>query len=306
MKYFLTVDKRPSEKAKRDFESELQHLKYEFENNRLTENQYKTKKKAVTDEYYSAECMGEVIWNKGFFDGWKANDLKSIAEFCMSFLDEKDLKEYLHITQTEAFHQGIITRQNKLDNKLKIRYINRGVIHTLSYGIPYMKDRKYFDLQGTLNVNRKNYSRERKYILSGYLRDFLCSRMKNYESADFLYDLANKFELHESLISVNNEMRKTSYMLQNGIPFTIAQEDELKDIMDDFIRYNVFKYDAKIKGNAIDEDNNLIAQYRKLYDLAMYVKNQVEQKSKTNKTEQVQEESPKQLVLQPLEQLSMF
>ena len=225
----------------------------------------------------------EVRWDNKY-KVYNPNKLKSIDNFCMEFSGDADIKLYLKEVAIEEYYNGKRESVPNFMNDLNIRYINRGAILTLSYGIPYKKDNKYFDYE---------YLREKLLSLrSDYL--FLQRLIANFKGAPIQeYNMAL---FHRASIAIKNGNR-------------YHDEDKFYNAMMDFIKLQIFKYDKTIHDYSTDEHGTMIYKWRQLHDLAMFIKNYEEQKQKeTTKIKKLYElDNPKQLSKgMILGQLSLF
>ena len=204
------------------------------------------------------KIMNDVIWTYGTYEHCKPNDLESIDNFCMDFDSARELKGYLSAVAIRRYQEGIITEFQNFNNELKIRYRYNKEIKSLSYGIPYTKDRKYFDYE--------------------YLRETIQS-LKN--DSDFLLGLFNHFG-GSSNQSFNPKKASLDKFFYNSLSLKNRGEydkSELFFAIDDFIRVQIFEYE-KGQGYKVDKEGRLIYKWRQLHDLAMYVRHYQENKDK--------------------------
>jgi hypothetical protein len=228
--------------------------------------------------------MNEVTWVGRQYQGSKPHDLESIDEFCMDFNDEDAIKAHLSLVALDAYQAGLIDRLPELKNQLNIRYQSRGAIKSLSYGLPYKKDRKYFDYE--------------------YLRACLQS-LRN--DAVLLARLAGSFSGAPIQAANLALFHRASIALKNGLPF--HEEDRLYQAMTDFIQVEILKYDKELRDYKTDKSGALIIQWRKLHDLAMFVKNYEEKKVEAPSVPEIPvlvSEQPKKKILEPGTQLTLF
>lgn len=201
----------------------------------------------------------EVRWSIKDFPEYKQNELESIDKFCMNFKREYLLKLYLQNMTVDEYHQGLRNNIPNFNNELNIRYRYKGAINTLSYGIPYKEDKKYFDYE---------YLRDKLLSLKGdYL--FLQRLVANFDGAPIQNHNIALF--HQTSISLKKH---------NKFP----DEDKLHYSLNDFLKVHVLKYDKEIHDYATDEEGRIIYKWRQLHDLAMFVKNYDKQRNKSNES----------------------
>jgi len=212
----------------------------------------KQKGGSVVAKYYLTEngkpnTLNEVTWAKLDFSNYKPNVLEDIDNFCMSFDNVEDLKKHLLMVAAHDYNNGLITVIPKFKNQLNIRFVYGKAITKLSYGLPFKNDKVYFNHE---------YLRQRLIALRG--------------DDTFFLRLSNKFG--NSPIQGRNAATfyRLGISLRQGTPF--KEEDRLEYVIEDFIKVEVLKYDKKEKQYVTDSNNDPIYQWRKLHDLAMFVK----------------------------------
>lgn len=233
-------------------------------------------------KYYLTEngkpkTLNEVTWAKLNFSDYDPTVLEDIDKFCMSFSNEEEIKKHLVNVAVNDLNDGLITAIPNFKNQLNIRFVHGKAVRTLSYGLPYKSDHKYFDYH--------------------FLRDYLLS-LRN--DATFLLRLSKSFDKSPIQLTNTALIYRKGLSLRNGTSF--YEEDRFHDAMTDFVRVEVLKYDKAIKGYTTDSRGNVLYQWRKLHDLAMFVINYTNQSQATKPT--VQKEKPVEIEESP--QLTLF
>ena len=196
--------------------------------------------------------MNEVSWASLEFKDFKPNALEDIDKFCMSFDDELGIKNHLKKVAINDYNNGIINQIPELKNQLNIRYRVKkdGPIFSLSYGLPFKKDKKYFDYY------------------------YLKARLQSLKTdPTFLSRLAASFSGGPVQASNIATFQRSAISLKSG---GFYDTKELDKALEAFIRIELLKYDKATYSHKTDKDGTLLVQYRKLHDLAMFIKNYVD------------------------------
>ena len=195
--------------------------------------------------------LNEVTWAKGIFENSKANDLESIDNFCMSFNNVEEIKLHLVNVAKIQYNEGIINNIPDFKNDLNIRYINNKAIRTLSYGIPFTKDKKYFNYEDYL---------QNKIISLRHDPLFLSRLSARFNGSPF----------QSKNMALFNRM---SYVFKSTRKINNGDDYELIKTIDNFMKKQILKYDSKTREYKRDDRGNLLYSYRGLHDIAMFVKN---------------------------------
>ena len=227
-----------------------------------------------------AKFIEELIWNRNGFENYeKANDLENIvSNFCLQFDTEENIKAHVMKIALEDYLAENIDEMPDVRKALCIKYKYKDEVKVLP-DIPVKKDRKYFDVEMTVD----NYY---DILPVGYLQFYILA-----ERSD------NKFlKLLLKQYGRNPKHNKNMHKIQNHIVFSemdkfYISDAELMYIIKSFLRRELCKFNRKIDRYEMDEYGNYVIQYRKLYDLAMLVKNYQE----TKEAEKVKKLAPTQM-----------
>ena len=224
--------------------------------------------------------INEVTWARGPFKDLKPNNLEHIDRFCMCFKDEEDLKMYLMKIAIDDYHNGLTTSIPDFSKKLcvkyhsykrrrktpeemeatadvrprKNRYVSTKIVKVLSDGaLPFAKDDVYFKYEELIRII--NLFNNEPTLLFGLARKFAKTPVQRY-NLDTFERAANRYV--------------------RGEPFT--EHSRLYVAISNFVRYEVVKYDKDAKECMRYPDGTYVINWRKLRDVAMYVKSHIDTK----------------------------
>ena len=169
------------------------------------------------------------------------NDLLSIDRLTTRFKDSKELKDFL-------YSKGLL---EDTEGKLCIIYKSKGLDKKLIYGISYAKDRRF--------------------LKASEIFSYVCERIVNCD-ANFLGRLINKYE--KNIIHQNDMIILKNYIdsIENN-KVTEIKKQYVQEKMRRFIWKEIYKYDYTNKAYVLNENGQVIENYRLLRELGRLCSN---------------------------------
>lgn len=181
------------------------------------------------------------------------HDLSVIDRLTTRAENSEELKKFLN-------SRGVL---NEIRGNLCIMYKSCGEDKKLVYGIAYKKDKDF--------------------LKPSTISNYICERIDACD-IEFLHRLINKYKntrIHDNdIIILNNYIEA---IVNNRV--TDTKKNDVKEIMQRFVRKEVYSYNSKTKSYIVDKHGNVVLKYRSLRELGRLCSNYY------NKEEKVLEDS---------------